>query len=43
MPIVLLKQEHLQVMEERIQEQIKKTQTKEQEVTKQLKKKDKQL
>jgi len=31
MPIVLLKQEHLQVMEERIQEQIKKTQTKEQE------------
>jgi len=43
MPIVLLKQEHLQVMEERIQEQIKKTQTREQEVTKQLKKKDKQL
>jgi len=43
MPIILLKQEHLQVMEERIQEQIKKTQTKEQEVTKQLKKKDKQL
>ena len=34
---------HLQVMEEGIQEQIKKIQIREQEVTKQLKKKNKQL
>jgi len=39
-PIVLLRQEHLQIMEEGIQEQIKKIQTREQEVTKQLEKKD---
>jgi len=39
-PIVLLRQEHLQVMEKEIQEQIKKIQTREQEVTKQLEKKD---
>jgi len=37
-PIVLLRQEHLQVMEEGIQERIKKIQTREQEVTKQLEK-----
>ena len=42
MPIVLLRQEHLQVIEEGIQEQIKKIQTREQEVTKQLEKKDEQ-
>ena len=42
MPIILLRQEHLQVMEEGIQEQIKKIQTREQEVTKQLEKKDRQ-
>jgi len=41
-PIVLLRQEHLQVMEKGIQEQIKKIQTREQEVTKQLEKKDRQ-
>ena len=41
-PIVLLRKEHLQVMEEGIQEQIKKIQTREQEVTKQLEKKDRQ-
>ena len=39
-PIILLRQEHLQVMEEGIQERIKKIQTKEQKVTKQLEKKD---
>jgi len=39
-PIILLRQEHLQVMEEGIQEQIKKIQTREQEVTRQLEKKD---
>ena len=33
-PIVLLRQEHLQVIEKRIQEQIKKTQIREQEVIK---------
>ena len=42
MPIVLLRQEYLQVMEEGIQEQIKKIQTREQKVIKQLKKKNKQ-
>jgi len=42
MPIVLLRKEHLQIIEEGIQEQIKKIQTREQEVTKQLKKKDRQ-
>jgi len=42
MPIVLLRQEHLQVMGEGIQEQIKKIQTRKQEVTKQLEKKDRQ-
>jgi len=42
MPIVLLRQEHLQVMEEGIQERIKKIQTREQEVTRQLEKKDEQ-
>ena len=41
-PIILLRQEHLQVMKEGIQEQIKKIQTKEQEVTRQLEKKDRQ-
>jgi len=41
-PIVLLRQEHLQVIEKGIQEQIKKIQTREQEITKQLEKKDKQ-
>ena len=41
-PIVLLRQEHLQVMKERIQEQIKKIQTREQEVTRQLEKKNRQ-
>jgi len=39
-PIVLLRQEHLQVTEERIREWIKKIQTREQEVTKQLEKED---
>ena len=39
-PIVSLRQEHLQVMEEGIQKWIKKIQTREQEVTKQLEKKD---
>ena len=39
---VLLRQEHLQIREEGIQERIKKIQTREQEVTKQLEKKDKQ-
>ena len=43
MPIILLRQEHLQVMEEGIQERIKKIQTREQKVTKQLKKKNEQL
>jgi len=33
-PIILLRQEHLQMIEEQIQEQIKKIQTREQEVTK---------
>ena len=42
MPIVLLRQEHLQITEEEIQTQIKKIQIREQEVTKQLKKKDRQ-
>jgi len=42
MPIILLRQEHLQVMEEGIQKQIKKIQTREQEVTRQLEKKDRQ-
>ena len=42
MSIVLLRKEHLQVMEEGIQEGIKKIQTREQEVTKQLEKKNKQ-
>ena len=42
MPIILLRQEHLQVIEKGIQEQIKKIQTREQEITKQLEKKDKQ-
>ena len=42
MSIVLLRQEHLQVIEEGIQEQIRKIQTREQEVTKQLEKKDRQ-
>ena len=41
-PIILLRQEHLQVMKEGIQEQIKKIQTREQEVTRQLEKKDRQ-
>ena len=40
MSIILLRQEHLQVIEEGIQEQIRKIQTREQEVTKQLEKKD---
>jgi len=39
-PIILLRQEHLQVIEEGIQERIKKIQTREQEVTRQLEKKD---
>jgi len=38
-PIILFRQEYLQVMEEEIQERIKKIQTREQEVTKQLEKK----
>ena len=42
MPIILLRQEHLQVIEEGIQEWIKKIQTREQEVTRQLEKKDRQ-
>jgi len=42
MSIVLLRKEHLQVIEEGIQEGIKKIQTREQEVTKQLEKKNKQ-
>jgi len=42
MPIILLRQEHLQVMEEGIQEPIKKIQTREHEVTRQLEKKDRQ-
>ena len=42
MPIVLLRQEHLQVMEEGIQEPIKKIQTREHKVTRQLEKKDRQ-
>jgi len=42
MPIVLLRKEHLQIIEEGIQERIKKIQTREQEVTKQLEKKDRQ-
>ena len=42
MPIVLLRQEHLQITEEGIQTQIKKIQIREQEVTKQLKKKNRQ-
>jgi len=42
MPIILLRQEHLQIMEEGIQERIKKIQTREQEVTRQLEKKDRQ-
>jgi len=42
MPIVLLRKEHLQVMEEGIQERIKKIQTREQEVMKQLEKNDRQ-
>ena len=41
-PIILLRQEHLQVIEEGIQEQIKKIQTREQEVIRQLEKKDRQ-
>jgi len=41
-PIVLLRQERLQIIEEGIQERIKKIQTREQEVTKQLEKKDRQ-
>ena len=41
-PIVLLRQEHLQIREEGIQERIKKIQTREQEVTRQLEKKDRQ-
>ena len=43
MSIILLRQEHLQVIEEGIQEQIRKIQTREQEVTKQLEKKDRQI
>jgi len=39
-PIILLQQEHLQISEEEIQEQIKKIQTREQEVTKLLERKD---
>ena len=39
-PIVLLRQEHLQVMEKEIQEWIKKIETREQEVTRQLEKKN---
>jgi len=42
-PIVLLRQEHLQVMEEGIQEWIKKIQTREQEITRQLEKNDGQI
>jgi len=42
-PIVVLRQEHLQVTEEGIQERIKKIQTREQEVIKQLEKEDRQL
>jgi len=38
--IVVLRQEHLQVTEEGIRERIKKIQTREQEVTKQLEKED---
>jgi len=41
-PIVLLRQEHLQIIEKGIQEQIKKIQTREREVTKQLEKKNRQ-
>ena len=41
-PIVLLKQEHLQIREEEIEEWIRKIQTREQEITKQLEKKDRQ-
>ena len=41
-PIILLKQEHLQIREEGIEEWIRKIQTREQEVTKQLEKKDEQ-
>jgi len=40
MPIVLLRQKHLQVAEEGIQTQIKKIQIREQKVIRQLKKKD---
>ena len=42
-PIVLLRQEYLQIREEGIQEQIRKITTREWEVTKQLEKKDGQL
>jgi len=42
MPIILLRKKYLQVIEKGIQEWIKKIQTREQEVTKQLKKKDRQ-
>jgi len=40
--IILLRKEHLQVMEKEIQEQIKKIQTREQAVMKLLEKKDEQ-
>jgi len=40
MPIILLRKEHLQVIKEGIQERIKKIQTREQEVMKQLEKND---
>jgi len=40
MPIILLRKEHLQVIKEGIQERIKKIQTGEQEVMKQLEKND---
>ena len=40
MPIVLLRQKHLQVAEKGIQTQIKKIQIREQKVIRQLKKKD---
>jgi len=42
MPIILLRQKHLQVMEEGIREQIKKIQIREEEITKQLEKKNRQ-
>jgi len=42
MPIVLLRQKHLQVVEEGIQIQIKKIQIREQKVIRQLKKKNRQ-